>query len=1161
MKLEEFDAKYLIKYTPDDIDSMRAAMKEYARLIESREAFDDDYIVAHFQPSVETIELSFFEEHPQLVTFLKESCGYYSSLSEEESNIIECVFTETLFFLCAARHPELEDDLKAACESFVRFARKTNDSSKMWINSEHAFGVEPLQIVATVYPKYGYLLAGFFVPNWDTEHMFEPLGALADWSGRIGITPDTIKAFCYCDNDLAREMILGYTSWDGMDENMFIDTKFPLMEYLRGSDEKAKVVYADEEPMQHFMRQLVERFRDQPLIQEVEVDICDGDVTIEDPITAFVLVMLLSVNPCDTWDEDFDIDEYLVKRLVHKSAIMEIEEMHALLQKEGVELMAPDYEFKYQDEEDEEEEDDRLDENDIVAVWDNFFCENFDDGVDIWDYIASNENPEILGEIKEASLFNIINENSKPLKKILKDELIFDEDEFRTMLEDVSSSLFKAWKEESQSDELHYERLLRFTDVMYRFLGAKKFPTRYKKIISDGFRRTSKIELTKRYPLPWKEELIDNLQQLSQYKSAVSKSKLERIAQLVEEHEEKAEAVLTQEMWDEQKARDNFGRDKMMSTKPFIAAEDALCVSMYLYLDNLSKGICNSVNDKAMEFINAIALDCLIFNIQNGFQVIDKEYVERLEERDSLHDHEIEYCHRYYEWISFRDYIMTGEFSPFKHFDAQPVDTDFAAKNLPKGQFRISASQEDYDIIAERKGAVMSLLVFAEIAKGCAIHKDKQAFERIEQFFYSIAPLKMGLVQFNYHLDNGELDFFEDLDSIANKLTAKGAPQIAYWSLKLYYLTRNPELHESEFRDMMYQITDNVGSPDLLQAYKNMSYNMQLKALRNAKRLNHYEEYKEQTMEMFIEKLRRYMLGSYVIDDPAIYIHNRLKQEKIYTKHIKWDAVPNSPELLDILYNINAGIQLDCTAKESERFVYNKKGWGYLLLEKKGEELDILFGHELLANIKNGIAKDSYYSAQTHLIIVDENCPKELLEELKAFSNIDFRPYVYDQVVKYLRGEVEFEEVETLVRYSTSISVTASNYNDFGFYAISELFSGEDKTRMLKALSLISMKLLEEVSGSESKDYYKTLLESEIDTDSILNYLLKEEANDLLAKFAQERNISESIIKLKIADQIPLFTIVANYPQYHSFIISRRKTRSPKLKQHLEMLIEKQKIK
>ncbi|PXY02921.1 hypothetical protein DF185_02170 [Marinifilum breve] len=1141
MILEEFEAKYLIKYTPGDVESIRAGLQEYARLLESGEAFEDDYIVAHFECAQKEVYATDFENNESVTTFLNEISDSYKEDKDENPNLKDILFTETLFFMHALQYDDLHDEIKTACEAIVNYARKCNDSSKMWISNETCFGLEPLQLFACAYPEHGVLLASFMVPNWDDEHMGYAIWGYAAWVITQGLNEHTIKSFCYCDNIRARMMALGYDDWDGPSENMEVRDHFPLLKHLRASKENQN----------QFKEFFKERLGSLPLLDGY--DSFDAEITVETYIFQMGFEMMVSLNPVDYWDDDFDIDDYMSEIWLEDVAQVELNEW--------ADELIPFASFA---EDISESEDDGIEEESeahIVKIWDEFFCENFDDGKEIWKYIAQNEHPEVLDQIKEESLFTIINENCKPLKQILKDQLIFEEEEVRTMLEDWTHSLFKAWKEEKVSDDFHYERLIRFTDVMYRFLGAKKLPIRYKKIISDGFRRTSKLELTKRYPLPWKEELIDTLQQLSQYKSAVSKGKLERIAQLVEEHGEKAEAVLTEEMWDQQKARDNFGKDKMMSTKPFIASEDALCVSMYLYLDNLSKGRFNSVNDKAMEFIDAIALDCLIYNLHDGFQTVGKEYVERLEERDSLHDHEIEYCHKYYEWISFRDYIITGEFSPIKHFEVQPTSPDFAAKNLPVSQFCISDTQEDYNIIAERKGAMMSLLVFAEIAKGCAIHKNKQAFERVEKFFYSIAPLKMALVPFNYHLENGELEYYEDLESIASKLLVKGAPQIAYWSLRLYYLTRNPELRESEFMDMMYQILDNAASPDLLQAYKNMTYRMQLKALRNAKRLNHYQEYKEQTMEMFIEKLRRYMLGSYVIDDPAIYIHNRLKQEKIYTKYIRWEAAANTPELMDAVYNIDTGIQLECSSNESESFVRDKKGWGYLLLEKKGEELDILFGHELLAHIKNGFAKDSYYSTQTHLIMVDENCPKEFVEELRVFDNMDFRWYVYDQVVKYLRGELEFDVIETVVRYSTSISVTASNYNDFDFYAIADLFSREDKTRMLKVLSLISMELLEQVSGLEPKDYYKTLLQAEIDTDGILNYLHKEQEYDLLAKFAQERDISESIVKLKIADQIPLFTIVANYPQYHSFIISRRKTRSPKLKQHLEMLIEKLEIK
>ncbi|MCT4616309.1 MAG: hypothetical protein N4A49_15750 [Marinifilaceae bacterium] len=1140
MAYEAREPKYIINYNPEDKESIKAGLKEYGNLIKSGQAFEDDYMLVQFKSSKEELYASNFEKSEAVTTFLNEICDTYREEKESNPNLSEILFTETIFFMHAVQYPDLYNEIKTACEAIVHYARKQNDSSTMWISDETCFGLEPLQVVACAYPEHGVLLASFMIPNWDDEHMGYPLWGYGAWVLSQGLNEHTIKSYCYCENIRARQMALGYDVWDGPSEHMEVRDFFPLLKHLRESEENQN----------QFKEFFKERLSTLPLLDGY--DSFDQELTVETYIFQMGFEMMVSLNPVDYWDDDFDIDAYLSEIWLEEVAIVELNEWSDELIPFAIETEEEDTEV--------EEQTSNTDEESIIDIWQNFFADNFANGVEIWNYISLNENSEVLDSIQEASLFNIIGENCKGLKKILKDELVFEEEEFRTMLEDITHSLFKAWKQEASSEEAHFEKLLRFTDVIYRFLGPKEFPIRYRKIISDGFRRTSKQELNKRYPLPWNEELLNNLQQLSGFKTPVSRAKLERVAELVREHGEKAEAVLDKELWDQQKARDLFGKDKMMSTKKFVSTEDALCVSMYLYLDNLANGTFNSINDKAMEFIDAIALDCFVYNLENGFQVIGKDYVNRLEEKESVYEHEKEYLHKYYEWISFRDYIITGSFSPIKHFEQQPTNTDFASKNLPVSQFEISETQKDFNIIGDRDESIMSLLVFAEIAKGCAVHKDKIAIQRVEQFFYSIAPLKMGLIQFEYHLDNGELEYFDDLERIAGKLLGKGAPLITYWSLKLHYLTKRPEIKESEFKDMMIQILYDAGSPELMQAYKNMTYRMQLKALRNAKNLLPYENLQTQTMEMFIQKLRRYMLESYVISQAPEYVYNKLKHDKLFAKNIRWEAVANNSEMMDALYSINIGIEVNCSPEESKSIVQNKTGWGYLLLEKKEDGFEILYGQELLAHIKNGFAKDDYYSTQTHIILVDSNCPNELVKELEQFDKLDFRTYVFDLVIKYLKDDISFEEIETVVRHSTSTYESASNYYDFGFYSIVDLFSGEDRIKVLKVLSLISMELLEEVAGSEARGYYRTLLEAEIDTDAILNYLYKEEADLLLADFAQKRDISESILKLKIADQLPLFKIVANYPQYHQFILDRRKSRSPKLKQLIVELIEKHKI-
>ncbi|MCT4613372.1 MAG: hypothetical protein N4A49_00695 [Marinifilaceae bacterium] len=1142
MGYESSDTVHEIAYNPKDKNSIIKGLRTYASLVNSGEAFENNQMVAHFKSAQEKVYAKEFKNNTGVRTFLNEICVDYSEeYKENNAELSEILFTETLFFMHAVQYPDLYNEIKTACEAIVNYARKQNDSSTMWISDETCFGLEPLQLVACTYPELGYLLASFMVPNWDDEHMDYGIWAYGAWVMTQGLNEHSLKSFCYCENILARQMALGHTDWAGPSENMEVRDFFPLLKYLRKS--KAN--------QEHFKSLIKERLKALPLLNGF--DSFDNELSAESYIFELGFEMMVSQNPVDYWDEKFDIDEYLSGTFIEDVAQDELQIWADELKVYATFAEDDDY-----------EDDNELDlENDesIITVWEDLFCKNFEDGIKIWEYINNGDYPkEVLDSIKEEPLFDIINENSRPLKKILEEQLIFTEEKIRTKLEDWTTSLFEAWENEKVSDDDHYERLLRFTDVIVAMYGYKKVSTRYQSKISNGFRHCSIFELMDRYQRSWKKDLIAKLHQLSQYGSDVCKKNLEQIAQLLERHGEEAEAVLTEEIWNQEKARNNFGRNKMISSKAYISAEDALCVSMYLYLNNLSKGIDNSVNDKAIEFINAIALDCLIYNLREAFQIVDEKHIKELKEKDDLSDCEIDAYHKYYEWISFRDYIITGEFSPIKHFKQQPTNTDFAAKNLSKSEFKISDTQVDYNILSDDDNGILSLFVFTEIAKGCLAYKDKQAFERVERFFYSIAPLKIGLTQFKYHLENGELDYYEDLEDIANDLVDRGAPQIVYWSLKLYYLTRDPELEESEFEDMMCMITNNSGSSELLQAYKNMAYSMQLKALKQLKDLNYYEDYNKQSMEMFIQKLSRYMLEANVINDPTVYIHNKINENKTFSKHIKASEALKQPEIIDALYNINTDSEVNCTAEESRSLVQNKREGTYLLLETKGNEFEILYGQQLLTHIKNGFKKDMYYRSQAHLIIIDANCPSIFVKELETFDNMNFPTYVYNLIVRYLRDEITFKEIETVVHYSTSISKSESNYHDFDFGSIVELISGEDKTKILKVLSLISIELLEQMSVSEPLEYYKSLLQAEIDTDVILNYLYKEKDFNLIRQLAQKRDISESILKLKIADQISLLSIIAAEPKYDNFILNLRNSRSPKLKQTIAELIEKYNI-
>lgn len=233
MRLEEYEAKHLISYKHDDIESMRQALATYRCLLESGKAFEDDYCVCHFNHEGGPISEEHFEGHPALKAYLVEMAYYYNESAA--SDVQSLTTTEELFFLCAVIHPELEADIAKTCQALVDYAQLIGDSSEMWITCETAFGVSPLQIVAMQYPKYGYLLASFLVACWDEEHMPYHLEALYQWVRHVGVTDDSIKAYCYCDNAMARQSMLGYDIIEDLyfNEKPKLDKAFDLLTYLR----------------------------------------------------------------------------------------------------------------------------------------------------------------------------------------------------------------------------------------------------------------------------------------------------------------------------------------------------------------------------------------------------------------------------------------------------------------------------------------------------------------------------------------------------------------------------------------------------------------------------------------------------------------------------------------------------------------------------------------------------------------------------------------------------------------------------------------------------------------------------------------------------------------------------------------------------------------
>ncbi|WP_417763666.1 hypothetical protein [Shewanella sp.] len=306
MAFEAKEAKYIISYCPTDVASIRAALRAYGELIATGKGFEFDFCVVVFAPDVDVISLDFFQSQATIAQFLEQNrCINEEDDAAEPGNLINETLTETLFFACALLYPELKDDVKQACEDIVSFARETNNSEEMWLTYEAPFGQTPLLLTATLYPEYGYLLAGYLIPYWDDEHMPEPLSLLEQWRTPLGITADTLKAFCYCDNSAARALMLGYdVECEEVKPLAAAERSFDLISFFRESDSNYQL----------FKDLLVERFQQQAFLQY------SSNLLTDNPLQNMLMDMMLLHYPYNSWDDDFDPDLYLTQQFIDSSA-------------------------------------------------------------------------------------------------------------------------------------------------------------------------------------------------------------------------------------------------------------------------------------------------------------------------------------------------------------------------------------------------------------------------------------------------------------------------------------------------------------------------------------------------------------------------------------------------------------------------------------------------------------------------------------------------------------------------------------------------------------------------------------------------------------------------------------------------------------------------
>lgn len=1170
MKFELSEAKYIIKYNHNDINSIRKALEEYSQLVISGDAFEDSYCVAHFQPLDCNIPLSFFTGETRILDFLKSSI-YYNELYSDNSSLN--LLTETLFFMCAATYPALELDIKSACESIVAYARRINDSAQMWITSEIPFGMEPLQIMANVYPQYSYLLAGFYVPNWDDEHMPEALFGLAKWSDKQGITDHTIKAFCYCDNSRVRESMLGYDSWEGMDIQEEIVSNFNLLNFFRTNTNAFDV----------FKQHLAERFKSQSFLQTYS----DASNYIFNPVQKIILDIMMLDYPYHTWLDDFDQDEYLTQKFVISSAEEEIESINAFIVNYLGHAIVPS-KIAYVSQIKKTELLFTKPKSKSIENWQLFILSAFPEGAQIWDYIIKGTNSSLLDSIVKKNFYALSRKHNPALYDELGQHVIcFDDilDKLTRVLENVFIELhnpvfLKTFTGDNKADAKQI--LLRFIDVIFRWCDKKAFNARFVYQVCKQYGICEQEYFHKRYIVTCTSKLKQAISAFSGSYSDITIDKLDSCITLINENREQVAEYLVSDIFiipnssSEQKDKDESSlRKKRVSSKI-----DYLCLAIYLCSKDSQDGVYDKLTRLAQQYVECFAVDEILYDIIDSSTFPNADIVNQINTNTPSYFQEdyISDCKdKHKQCLLLEKYIRT---SHFEKDDFLPSSVLFQRALSIMNQYmefdddEISSSQKQLTWLASFSNNTYKLLFVIHIGVEIDHLNCVSALKRVLSLAIGLAPIRtVHIIAKFYKTDFDAFDNIDYMLEVLDPLRKKYIPDTAYWAYQMGLFAGRSDLDELKYYHILLKewisgnslIISSFIAPShrkqraaLIEGVSMLPRSTQLEIINDAVIIFPNTDFTHLYNKIFFDKIKREFQKQYKINDAPVYFKNKLQYKGIYCEYIEWNKWDNNEEFLNRIINyVKVEKPISITDDDCVEQMRNKKSWGYIVVQKQDDKLIPIFGHDLLYLIQNGFDIKNIYSAQTNVIIIDETCPQEHIDELLYLNTIDYRKLWIQDIVKNLLGGPILADVEYIMRCGVDKHAFLKTDNYFDICISDLIMKVNINTRLfaLKAFSFVSPEALDFDLDISCKEYYDILLQSRVEKHLIFKFLVEKKEYLLIRNLALTIDLSAFILAEKIDNQINVISHLASLPQYHPLVLSLENCKSIRLQNHIKKLI------
>ncbi|MBI9063714.1 MAG: hypothetical protein JEZ14_17165 [Marinilabiliaceae bacterium] len=501
-----------IQVNPTDAASLKAAIEAYIERIEA-ETLEVGTEVTHCFMKRNGSEECYLSNQDVLNKELMVkllSVWEMREFDAYDGSEAEPLFSEMVVAVNALQFPELKDTMVKWARALVQISRKYNDTSDLWADDMHVFGLDTLFAIAITYPEYMYFIGLYLIPYWDDEHAPYAYHYLPMLQYQFGYSRDLLKAIAFCDNSEAVSQIIVAEDYltDKVDK--------PLYEHF--------VAYPRE--YAYFADCLVEKFRLYPVEPEDESGVHVGETWIRH-----------IVPPMS--QEDWESKQFLSDTFENEAADL-TNRINEVLK----DIPQSDYWFREDDDDRDEEEQDKEEAKERWEAFRELCQKGFDNGEQVWNYVLEGTQPEVLDTIPRVNLFELVEAQDLGLCDAF---YIGSDDDWgwfvSDYLEALDDYLPASLGQLKLSESGQYKKvMLRGLDVLFRMRGMRSFGANIdiEEELVEVYELLTTEEVNQRFKGDRTDDLKEAIKKYLKLKRArkLKRDKLEEIYQLYKEKPE-----------------------------------------------------------------------------------------------------------------------------------------------------------------------------------------------------------------------------------------------------------------------------------------------------------------------------------------------------------------------------------------------------------------------------------------------------------------------------------------------------------------------------------------------------------------------------------------------------------------------------------------------